>query len=293
MIVITAPTSQIGRQLLAELARTGKPVRVVARDPARLPESLRTRVDIVQGSHGNPDVVDRAFSGADTVFWLVPPNLQAPNAHAAYVDFTRPACEALKRHEVKRVVNVSAIGRNTSWASKAGFVTASLAMDDLIADTGVHLRTLALPSFFDNVLRQVPAIRAGKYYWPVAPDRRLPGCATRDIAAAAARLLCDPLWTGRADVPVLGPEDLSGDDMVQIMSATLGRTVRYEQVPFGAFKAGLLKRGMSDAMTQGMVDMMVAKNEGLDNGERRTGATSSPTTFAEWCEQVLKPAVLS
>jgi hypothetical protein len=40
-----------------------------------------------------------------------------------------------------------------------------------------------------------------------------------------------------------------------------------------------------------MVDMMRAKDEGLDDGIARTPQTSTPTTFRQWCEQVLEPAV--
>jgi hypothetical protein len=42
-----------------------------------------------------------------------------------------------------------------------------------------------------------------------------------------------------------------------------------------------------------MVDMMRAKDEGLDDGVQRTSATASPTTFRQWCDEVLKPAVLA
>jgi uncharacterized protein YbjT (DUF2867 family) len=55
MIVVTAPTGHIGsRLLLTELLRPDQPgetVRVVARDPARLPEAVRDRVEVVTGSH--------------------------------------------------------------------------------------------------------------------------------------------------------------------------------------------------------------------------------------------------
>ena len=40
-----------------------------------------------------------------------------------------------------------------------------------------------------------------------------------------------------------------------------------------------------------MVDMMRAKDEGLDNGVARTTETASPTTFRQWCEEVLKPTL--
>lgn len=51
----------------------------------------------------------------------------------AYTGFTRPAAEALTAHGVGHVVGVSALGRGTPLADRAGLVTASLAMDDLIA----------------------------------------------------------------------------------------------------------------------------------------------------------------
>jgi hypothetical protein len=50
---------------------------------------------------------------------------------------------------------------------------------------------------------------------------------------------------------------------------------------------------MSEAMAQGMADMATAKNNGLDNAEPRTPESTTPTTFRQWCEEVLKPAVLA
>jgi uncharacterized protein YbjT (DUF2867 family) len=293
MIVITAPTGNIGRQLLNDVLDSGKPVRVIARDPSRLPATTRQRIDVVQGSHGDVNVLKRAFEGAEAVFWLVPPDPHATSVDAAYVDFSRPACEAIKSHRVRRVVAVSALGRGTPVAGKAGLVTASLKMCDLIASTGSGLRALTMPSFMDNIIRQKePIKRQGVFFGPISGDRKLPTCATRDIAAVAARLLLDSSWNGHQDAPVLGPEDLSCNDMANVMSDVLGKQVRYQQIAFEAYKAGFIERGMSEAMAQGMTDMAAAKNAGLDNGEPRTPQSITPTSFRQWSEEVLKPAVL-
>jgi uncharacterized protein YbjT (DUF2867 family) len=294
MIVITTPTGAIGHQVLERLLRSGEPIRVIARDPARISPQARDRVEVVQGSHGDIDVVDKALAGADAVFWLVPPDFRGDSVEAAFVDFSRPACEAFTSQGVKRVVGVSALGRGTPWAANAGLVTASLAMDDLIASTGVSFRALTMPSFMDNLLRQVESIKhQGMFFSPISGDRKLPSCATRDIAAVAAKLLLDDSWTGQDSVPVLGPEDLSFNDMAQIMSEVLGKPVRFQQIPGEALKARLTGFGMSDAMAQGMVDMALAKNQGLDNAEPRTPQSTTPTSFRHWCEDVLKPAVLA
>jgi uncharacterized protein YbjT (DUF2867 family) len=191
------------------------------------------------------------------------------------------------------VVGVSALGRGTALAKNAGLVTASLAMDDLIASTGVSYRALTMPSFMDNILRQVEAIKTqGMLVSPISADRKLPTCATRDIAAVAARLLLDSSWSGQDHVAVLGPEDLSFNDTAQIMSEVLGKPVRFQQIPGAAFKARLTGFGVSEAMAQATLDMMVAKNAGLDNAEPRTAQSTSPTSLRQWCEDVLKPAVL-
>jgi uncharacterized protein YbjT (DUF2867 family) len=293
MIVITSPTGQIGSQVLGNLLDTGEALRVIARDPSALPADTRDRVEVVEGSHGDATVVEEAFAGADAVFWLAPPDPRAPSVECAFVGFTRPAAEAFKHHGTRRVVGVSALGRGTPWAAHAGYVTASLAMDDLIASTGVAYRALTNPSFMDNIVRQAEAIKnPGMFFSPIVGERRLPAVATRDIAAAASRLLLDKSWSGVEEVPLLGPEDLAFNDMAEIISEVLGKEVRFQQTTFEAYKARFVELGMSDAMAQGMTDMAAAKNEGLDNGVTRTPENSTPTSFREWCEEVLKPAVL-
>jgi uncharacterized protein YbjT (DUF2867 family) len=294
MIVITTPTGLIGHQVLENLVDSGEELRVVARDPSHLPAEVRELVEVIEGSHGDAAVVDKAFAGADAVFWLAPPDPRAESVEAAFVGFTRPAAEAFKGHGVKRVVGVSALGRGTPWAAHAGYVTASLAMDDLIASTGVAYRALTNPSFMDNIVRQAESIQnQGIFFSPIAGDRKLPSVATRDIAAAASRLLLDDSWSGVGEVPLLGPEDLSFNDMAEIIAEMLGRKVRFQQTTFEAYKDRFVGFGMSEAMAQGMTDMAWAKNEGLDNAVARTSTNSTPTSFRQWCQQVLRPALLA
>ena len=297
MIVITAPTGNIGRHLVSLLLESaparGEELRVIVRDPARLPEAVRERVEVVTGSHADPAVVDRAFAGADAVFWLVPPDASR-TPEDAYRGFTRPAANALAVHGVGHVVGVSALGRGTPVAGRAGLVTASLAMDDLIAGTGVAYRALANPSFFENVLEEAGSIREkGVFSDLVDADRKAPMVAVADIAAAAAGLLLDRSWTGTGSVPVLGPRDLSPNDLARIMTERLGLPVRYERQDPDDVRTTLVGHGLDPAFVQGIVDMKRAKDDGLDAGVARTPDTASPTSFEQWCTQTLEPAVRS
>lgn len=297
MIVITAPTGNIGRHLLTRLLESapadGEELRVIVRDPARLPDAARGRVEVITGSHGDAEVVDRAFQGADAVFWLVPPDASR-TPEDAYTGFTRPAARALTAHGVGHVVGVSALGRGTPLAGRAGLVTASLAMDDLLAGTGVAYRALANPSFFENLLEEAASIRdKGVFTDVVDADRKAPLVAVADIAAVAAGLLLDRSWTGTGSVPVLGPQDLSLNDLARIMTEQLGRPVRYERQSLDELRTTLVGHGLDEAFVQGIADMKRAKDEGLDADVTRTPDTAGPTTFEHWCARTLKPAVLS
>ena len=72
----------------------------------------------------------------------------------------------------------------------------------------------------------------------------------------------------------------------------MNKPVRFEQISFEAYKSRFIDFGMSEAMAQGMTDMAAAKNNGLDNAEPRTPENTTPTSFRQWCEEVLKPAVV-
>ncbi len=292
MIVVTTPTGQIGNQVLENVLLGSEPVRVIARNPDALASDTIARVEVVAGSHGDPEVVDKAFEGADSVFWLCPPDSRAPSAEVAYVDFTRPAAAAIDRHKVARVVGISALGRGAPTAEHAGLVTASLAMDDLLASTSASYCAVTNPSFVDNLLRQVESIRTqGAFFLPVDGDLKQPAAATRDIAAAAAGLLLDHSWSGDRELPVMGPEDISFNEMAAIMTDVLDRPIRFQRTPDDAYIERLRSFGMSEAMAQATLDMWTAYGEGLDLEEPRTAASTTPTSFRQWCEDTLKPAI--
>lgn len=296
MIVITAPTGQIGGQVVENLlddpdisaGRHG--VRVIVRDPLRLPDRVVRSVEIVPGAHDDPDVLDTAFADADAVFWLVPPNAQTESVDGHYENFTRPACEAFLRHGVGRVVGVSSMGRG--FSKDAGLLSAALRMDDMITATGVAYRALRMPFFMENLLHQIgPINEAGAFFLPNAADRPLRLVATRDVARAASRLLLDESWSGQHDVIVTSPDQHTPEGMAHVMSEVLGRRISFRSVDDADFTAMMMQRGTTAAWTRGMVEMAVAQDAGIYQLEEP--AQESTTTFARWCEDVLAPAVMT
>jgi uncharacterized protein YbjT (DUF2867 family) len=165
-------------------------------------------------------------------------------------------------------------------------------MDGLIERTGTGYRALAMPFFMENLLRQAQAIR--DQGCSSSRMRQTGHCQSSPPATSPpspAPLLLDGSWTGQASVPVASPDDLAPAEMAQVMSEVLGRTIRFQQVPLADFKAMALQSGASEERAQGMVDMIEAQNHGIYDSEPRDRYSAAPTSFRQWCQDTLKPAL--
>lgn len=291
MIVVTAPTGHIGSQVLRGLLDHGEIVRVVVRDPRRLPTEVRDRVEVVVGSHTERDVIDRALEGADALFWLLPPDPQADSPYDAYVTASIPAADAVIRHAVDRVVIISALGQGSQIY--AGHVSASHVMEALFASTGAHVRVLAMPSFMDNLLRQVAGLRQGTLTGTLPSDRKMPLVATRDVAERAIGLLVDRSWQGLETLEVLGPENLSNQEIADVLSEVLGHRIEFVQGDREADVRLLVEWGFSPAMAESMMAMDRAGEAGINDLTVRSSENTSPTTLRQFAEDVLRSAVLN
>ncbi len=290
MLVVTTPTGQIGRHVLAQLVAAGEPVRAVARDRTRIEPGLRARVEVVEGSHDDPATLGRALDGAEAVFWCIPPDPRMSDVREYFLGFSRPLADALAGSSIRRVIFVSSGGRGL--AKNAGPISATFEVEELLEGTGVHLRALRCGSFMENMLHQVePLRRQGMFFYPIDGDIAIPTCATRDIGARAADLLRDRAWTGQAGTGVHGPADLSFNEMARVMSRVLGRPIRFQAVPGPAYKATLVEHGQSEAFAQGLVDMFREIAGGIHAADPRTPESTTPTTFEAWCGETLKPAI--
>jgi uncharacterized protein YbjT (DUF2867 family) len=74
-IAITAPTGNVGRELVPMLVRGGLRPRGLLRDLRRLPTELRDRVDPVQLDLLDADAVVAATADVDALYWVAPPTM--------------------------------------------------------------------------------------------------------------------------------------------------------------------------------------------------------------------------
>jgi uncharacterized protein YbjT (DUF2867 family) len=289
MIVVTTPTGQIGSQVVRRLLDQGSAVRVIARDASRLDGTVRERVEIVEGSHRDSAVLDKALPDADAVLWLIPPDPHASSAEEHYLTFARAGAAAIARHGVGHVVGVSSAGHG--WPAPAGILSAAFAMDAELQKPGAAYRALSMPFYMENLLRQVDAIRRqGTFFLTCAGDLPFATIATRDIAGTAVGLLTDRSWTGQRNLPVFGPDRLTLDGMAEVIGQELGRPVAYRRVSLDDFASMLRSQGATDQAVQDRTEMNTAQAQGI-YGADWARAKPAATDFRTWCRTVLRPAV--
>lgn len=163
MIVVTAPTGQIGSTLVCKLLARGNDVQVIVRYAARLDDSVRKQFEIVEGSHDDPAVLDAALRRADAVFWLVPPNPHAPSAMQHYLAFARASAAA-------RPPPHRARGRGVQCRARVGEPgrarPASCPRLSPLAKSDAAYRGLSMPFYMENLLGQLDAIQGQGAFSP-------------------------------------------------------------------------------------------------------------------------------
>src|SRR6188508_3347329 len=104
-ILITTPTGRIGRRIVREVIAPEFSVRVIVRDPAKLPDGIREDVEIIRGSMDDADVMRRALDGVEAMFFCVPmESRQEKDVCGHYERFARVAARAVRAAGTPRVV---------------------------------------------------------------------------------------------------------------------------------------------------------------------------------------------
>jgi uncharacterized protein YbjT (DUF2867 family) len=110
--------------------------------------------------------------------------------------------------------------------------------------------------------------------------------ATQDIAEVAAERMLEMDFSGKTVRELLGPRDISMDEVTRIIGAKIGKPdLPYMVLPRDDFINGLLQAGLSDDMAQQLVELDAAINDRLfASGHTRTEENRTPTDFEEFAD---------
>lgn len=291
MYVVTGATGNTGSVVAHRLLEKGKKVRVIARNAERLQALAAAGAEPFAADLTDPAALTRAFSGAEAVYAMIPPNPASQDVRADQHRITESIASALEKTGVKRAVSLSSIGADKK--SGTGPVAGLHEFEErLNAVPGLNVMHLRAGYFMENTLGQGAAIRAmGKTVGPLRGDLKLPLIATRDIGEVAADVLLKLEFNGRQTRELQGQRDVSYDEATAIIAKAIDKPeIKYVQLPDEQIQPILVQMGMSPHMAAMILEMSAALNAGhMRSLESRSARTTTPTSYETFVVEVLLP----
>jgi uncharacterized protein YbjT (DUF2867 family)/predicted ester cyclase len=256
MILVTGGTGNIGRQLVTQLAQTGKPFSVMVRNAAKEGPMLRQmvpNVTIVEGDFSKTNSLPAALEGVERVFLLSPSDFRQVEHQGNFI-------RAAKAAGVKHIVKLSVVG--AAHDAPAQLMRWHAQCERLLEQSGVAWTHLRPHVFYQYWMQLVfPINMTGGFYASLAADVPLPAIDIRDIATAAVRCLTEPGHEGKV-YRLTGPEALTNVQVADKIGKVLGRPVTYSYAPPEQTKAGMMQMGMAPWF----VDFVVGMDEAYSTG---------------------------
>ncbi|MBU6458593.1 MAG: NmrA/HSCARG family protein, partial [Bradyrhizobium sp.] len=224
-------TGQQGGAVVKQLLERGHEVRAVTRDTnsTKAKALARTGVTLVSAALEDTGALTKALEGATSLFAVTTPFEKGPEAEVKQGVSAADAAKAAGVHLV-----FSSVGSANRQTGVPHF-DSKYEVEKHIARIGVRASILAPVYFMENLYFGKEQLAKGVYATPLPPTRRLAQVAVADIGAVAVRLLEDPdRFSGkRFD---LAGDDLTGNDVVAVLSRVTGRPFTYFQVPMDVIR---------------------------------------------------------
>ncbi|HEY1177355.1 MAG TPA: NmrA family NAD(P)-binding protein [Phytomonospora sp.] len=257
-ILVTGATGNTGRHVVAELLKRGQAVRALTRDPARA--KVPAGAEVVGGDHNDASTV--SFDGVTGL----------------HITVTKGVAESGPALVEKAVA--AGVERITIlWGGYVG------PAEEAVAASGVRWTRLEPEEFMANALDWRADIAEGVVRAPF-PDVLSAVAHEGDIGEIAAVALTEDGHDGLVHA-VNGPEPLTAPQRVAILSAALGRELRYVETSRQDALDKLLAQGVSQADADYVVGWHEAPPERAytPNDTIATVLGRAPRTFAEWAAE--------
>ncbi|WP_406277886.1 SDR family oxidoreductase [Embleya sp. NBC_00896] len=284
MIVITGAAGKTGRALTWALAERGARVRAFVRRPEQVPVALAAgAAEAVVGDVGDPAALDEALRACSAVYHI------APNVHPDEPAIGRAVIAAAERAGVGRFVFHSVLRPQLRAMAHH---EAKARVEEALFESGLAVTVLQPGPYQQNTLDAREAIvRIGDYAVPYRVDAPFAAVDLRDVAAAAAVVLCED-GHENAVYELAGPEALTPRQIAAELATVLDRPVTARRIDpldwHDSARAGGLSGYPLDTLT---AMFAFYDRHGLTGNPRALAGLLGrpPTRFADFARRVFGP----
>jgi uncharacterized protein YbjT (DUF2867 family) len=268
-ILVSGATGNVGGAVVTRLHAAGIPVRALVRGKTDFPEGVQA----VRGDLGDPASLDTALQDVDSVF-LMWPFLSAQGAS--------DVIDAIGKR-ARRVVYLSSAGVGSKEKPGEAITMFHTELERLVEASGLEWTALRPTGFASNTLSWADEIRTTAAVR--APLARLARALIHeaDIAAVAVQALTTDSLLGARPL-ITGPELITQEQQVALISEAIGRPVRFEEIALDEAMENMKAAGypaeLVEAVLPAQVEMLTDPEPVNDEVERITGTPAR--SFREW-----------
>jgi len=290
-IAVMGATGHTGSVIARNLLALGHRVRAMGRSAERLESLAQQGAQVLVGDCSDPAYLSRAFSGADAVYAMMPFDPTAPG----FMELQRAQgwaiAEALQAARVPHVVALSSLGADQPTGT--GVLTSLYEQEQRLRTLQQsHVLMLRPAMFFEGLFNLLPGVKyRGSLADAFAPGLPIPMIATRDIADAATGALDQRGWTGHSVRELLGPRDLSHDQLAAFVGGVIGQpALAYQQLPYDDAAQGMAAAGIAPDLARLLTEMARGLNEGRVRSLEGRSARNTTATPLQSLAPALKEA---
>lgn len=226
-ILVVGATGTVGTEIVKGLKAEGRNVRSATSKSGNIPaDQVHLNLQTGEGR-------SEAFKGIDRVFMLSPGGLL--NQDALLI----PLIDEAKKHSIKKVVLMTAMGANANPEAPLARV------EQALEKSGLSYNIIRPNWFFQNfnTFWLGDILEAGNVLLP-AGTAKVSFIDARDISAVAVKLLSSDEFNNQA-FELTGPEAIDHNAVVQVLSEVSGKKIGYKEISPSEFKVNITKRGVS------------------------------------------------
>lgn len=244
-ILITGATGTVGKELTGYLASNNIPFRAMVRSWESAGELKHLKgAELILGDFNDASSLEKALAGTERAFLLTNSSEQAASQQINFV-------EAASKTGLRHVVKLS------QWAadvnSPVRFLRYHAEVENVIKASGMHYTFLRPNLFMQGLLGfRNTIVRQGQFFGAIG-NAKISMVDIRDIALAAAISLTKSGHENKT-YNLTGPQALSHDEMAEKLSAALGRSIRFVDVPPQALLEMLASAGFPVWQAEGLVE---------------------------------------
>ncbi len=254
--VITGGAGHISKPLAETLLAAGHQVTVIGRNPANLQELVSKGASTAIGSVEDVPFLTAAFTGADAIYLMNPPNYASTNVKGTLEQVGKIYAAAVKAAQVKNIVNLSSIGAHLPDGT--GPITGLHRAEKLLnALPGINVLHLRPAYFYYNLFANLGLIKQAGIMGSnfSVPANKFPIVDPADIAAVAAEALLKLDFKG-STVRYIASDEVGTD----AIAAAVGKAVGKPELPWVTFpddqaKAGMVQAGLTEDLADNYIEM--------------------------------------